>query len=176
MKIKTIFLTLSPLVAITAAPSAMAAGQTGAINFTGEVVDAACGLAPESVDQTVDFGQISKANLAAGNESTHQEFTLELVNCDTAGLTDGTVTASFVGAADSTDATELVANGSTGTSIYVSGMGGMVSFDGTPTQAANIQDGSNSLAFTSWVKASSNGTAVSEGAFTAVANFTLSYQ
>lgn len=35
----------------------------GVVNFKGTVIDAPCGIAPESADQSIDFGQISKAHL-----------------------------------------------------------------------------------------------------------------
>lgn len=54
----------------------------------------------------------------------------------------------------------------------------MVKFDGTKSSnATQLQDGDNTLKYTTWVKKSSaEATEVKEGDFTAVANFNLSYQ
>lgn len=57
----------------------------GQVNFKGTVIDAPCGIAPESADQTIDFSQISKAHLTNGGTSQHKNVDIKLVNCDLAG-------------------------------------------------------------------------------------------
>ncbi|MBI0852574.1 F7-2 fimbrial protein, partial [Escherichia coli] len=45
-------------VAIAFCSAANAADQgQGKVNFKGTVIDAPCGIAPESADQSIDFGQ-----------------------------------------------------------------------------------------------------------------------
>lgn len=68
--------------------NAASQGQ-GVVNFKGTVIDAPCGIAPESADQSVDFGQISKSHLAAGGISVQKNLDIKLVNCDVTGLTKG---------------------------------------------------------------------------------------
>ncbi|WP_432264038.1 fimbrial protein, partial [Escherichia coli] len=46
-------------VAIAFCSAANAADQgQGKVNFKGTVIDAPCGIAPESADQSIDFGQM----------------------------------------------------------------------------------------------------------------------
>lgn len=72
-------------------------------------------------------------------------------------------------------AEELATNGGTGTAIVVQAAGKNVSFDGTAGDAYPLKDGDNVLHYTALVKKANGGT-VSEGAFSAVATFNLSYQ
>ena len=69
-------------VAIAFCSVANAADQgQGKVNFKGTVIDAPCGIAPESADQSIDFGQISKAHLAADGISVKKDLDIKLVNC-----------------------------------------------------------------------------------------------
>ena len=70
---------------------------------------------------------------------------------------------------------ELDTSGGTGTAIVVQAAGKNVSFDGTAGDAYPLKDGDNVLHYTALVKKANGGT-VSEGAFSAVATFNLSYQ
>ncbi len=70
---------------------------------------------------------------------------------------------------------ELDTSGGTGTAIVVQAAGKNVSFDGTEGDANTLKDGDNVLHYTALVKKANGGT-VSEGAFSAVATFNLSYQ
>jgi major pilin subunit PapA len=48
----------------------MAAGAgSGEVDFKGVIVDAPCGIAPQSIDQTIDFGQLSLTHLNSGGIS-----------------------------------------------------------------------------------------------------------
>ncbi len=150
----------------------------GVINFKGTVIDAPCGIAQESADQTIDFGQISKAHLNNNGISVKKDLNIKLVNCD---LTEQkkTVSVTFSGTSVNGHTDELGTAGDTGTAVVVSASdGSMVKFDGTTSSnATQLQDGDNTLKYTTWVKKSSAaGTEVKEGDFTAVANFNLSYQ
>ncbi len=61
--------TLGVVFAFSLCSVANAADQgQGVVNFKGTVIDAPCGIAPESADQTIDFGQISKSHLTAGGD------------------------------------------------------------------------------------------------------------
>lgn len=151
----------------------------GQVNFKGTVIDAPCGIAPESADQTIDFGQISKAHLAAGNTSQHKNVDIKLVNCDLAGQKK-TVTITFSGSAVGADnLDELGTSGGTGTAIKMStAAGDFVKFDGsTAAGSYNLKNGDNTMRYSAWVqKSSAAGTTVAEGDFAAVANFNLIYK
>lgn len=177
MSFKTTFTTLTSAMALSlVAFGAQAAnGGEGVVNFSGSVINAACSIAPESADQSVDFGQISKSHLATGGISESRDIDIMLTNCDPANLVDKTVTVTFNGATLSTAPTELTTTGNTGTAIIISSpAGGDVVF-GQPGVPQIIGDGNNVLRYSSWVKTATGGT-VAEGDFTAVTNFTLAYQ
>ncbi|EFN7601525.1 type 1 fimbrial protein [Escherichia coli] len=152
----------------------------GVVNFKGTVIDAPCGIAPESADQTIDFGQISKSHLKNDGISVKKDLDIKLVNCDfTDPTAKKTVSVTFSGTPVNGHTDELGTAGDTGTAVVVSASdGSMVKFDGTTSSnATQLQDGDNTLKYTTWVKKSSAaGTEVKEGDFTAVANFNLSYQ
>ncbi|EOT8120613.1 fimbrial protein [Escherichia coli] len=162
---------------------AQANGQ-GVVNFKGTVIDTPCGIASESADQTIDFGQISKAHLEANGTSVKKDLDIKLVNCALAKPATGgntpapfkTVKVAFTGTTITGQNTELGTSGSTGTAIVVSGAGdAQVDFTGTAGAASNLQNGDNTLRYSAWVKKATGGT-LSEGAFTAIANFNLTYQ
>ncbi|HBU6133634.1 fimbrial protein [Enterobacter bugandensis] len=149
-----------------------AAGQgAGVVNFHGYVIDAPCSIAPESKDQTIEFGDITKSFLQNGGKS-EQKLTIKLINCDAATAAKG-VQVNFGGAVVGGTSTELLTAGTTNTAIKLNGYGEDVVF-GTPTKAVMVADGDTFLEYTaSLVKAS--GATVAEGEFTAVSNFTMTY-
>lgn len=160
------------------------ANGSGVVNFKGSVIDAPCGIASESADQTIDFGQISKAHLDADGVSVKKDLDIKLVNCTLAKPNVGgnaqapfkTVTVAFTGATISGQNSELGTSGDTGTAIVVSSADGkLVDFTGTASAASNLKDGDNTLRYSTWVKKATGGT-LKEGDFTAVANFNLTYQ
>ncbi|AUT30109.1 type 1 fimbrial protein (plasmid) [Escherichia marmotae] len=158
--------------------NACANGQgQGLVNFKGTVIDAPCGIAPESADQSIDFGQISKAHLEANGISVKKNLDIKLVNCDATELTStGSVKVSFVGTTINSQNKELGTTGDTGTAVVVSeASGNLVSFDGTASAATKLQEGDNILRYSAWVKKATSGT-LKEGDFTAVANFNLTYE
>lgn len=172
-------LKIAMLSALVMAFGAQAASQgQGVVNFKGTVIDAPCGIAPESADQSIDFGQISKAHLAADGVSTAQPLNIKLVNCVLADApAKNQVKVAFTGTTNGSNLDELGTTGSTGTAIVVSEQGSAtgVKFDGTPGSATTLGGDSQTLHYSTWVKKATGGT-VTEGDFTAVANFNLSYE
>lgn len=172
--------TLGIAIAFSLCAVAHAANQgQGVVNFKGTVIDAPCGIAPESADQTIDFGQISKSHLKNDGISVKKDLDIKLVNCDfTDPSAKKTVSVTFSGTPVNGHTDELGTAGDTGTAVVVSASNGsMVKFDGTTSSnATQLQDGDNTLKYTTWVKKSSAAGTVKEGDFTAVANFNLSYQ
>ncbi|HIA0410220.1 P fimbria major subunit PapA [Escherichia coli] len=158
----------------------------GRVTFNGTVVDAPCSISQKSADQSIDFGQLSKSFLQAGGVSKPMNLDIELVNCDITsfkgvggapGAKKGTVKLAFSGPRVSGHNEELDTSGGTGTAIVVQAAGKNVSFDGTEGDANTLKDGDNVLHYTAIVKKSSaNNAQVTEGAFSAVATFNLSYQ
>ncbi|EHK6939220.1 P fimbria major subunit PapA [Escherichia coli] len=167
---------------VNAAPT-IPQGQ-GKVTFNGTVVDAPCSISQKSADQSIDFGQLSKSFLLeAGGVSKPMDLDIELVNCDITafkggnGAQKGTVKLAFTGPIVNGHSDELDTNGGTGTAIVVQGAGKNVVFDGSEGDANTLKDGENVLHYTAVVKKSSAvDAAVTEGAFSAVANFNLTYQ
>jgi len=146
----------------------------GVVNFKGSVIDAPCGIAPESADQTIDFGQISKVQLQqAGGTSAKKSVDIKLVQCDTSTLTKG-VSVTFSGLVSGENTNELMTSGKTNTAIVMTGYGSDVTY-GTAHGPLKIGNGDQTLHFTAAVKAAA-GKTVSEGDFTATANFNMSYE
>jgi P pilus assembly protein, pilin FimA len=161
-----------------AAPASSNQGQ-GQVNFKGTVINAPCGIAPESADQTIDFGQISKTHLTNNGVSQHKNVDIKLVNCDLEGA-QKTVTITFSGSnlATGEASDELGTSGGTGTAIKMSTpTGEFVKFDGkTAAGKYNLKNGDNTMRYSAWVQKASGEETVTEGDFAAVANFNLAYE
>ncbi|MCL8379881.1 type 1 fimbrial protein [Escherichia coli] len=164
--------TLWIAIAFSLCAVAHAANQgQGVDHFNGPVIDAPCGIDPDSADQTIDFGQISKSHLDADGISVKKDLNIKLVNCEP----NKSVKVTFSGATIASAANELGTAGDTGTAVVISGQDGKLVSFGTEGSAQSLQEGENTLHYSSWVKKATVGT-VREGDFTAVANFNLSYQ
>ena len=161
--------------------SAFAAGGAGSgkVTFNGEIINAPCSVAPESVDQVVEMGQISTKELANGGESNSKPFSIKLLNCEISDAEDA-VKVTFSGAKDPVDSSLLVIGGgdAAGAGIKMTAPGGAPIVLGTPTSAFTLANGDNELPFSAVLKgyAKQDTNPLKAGAFTAVTNFTLSYE
>lgn len=171
--IKTVMAGAVAMALVSFGANAANQGQ-GVVNFKGTVIDAPCGIAPESVDQTIDFGQISKAHLNADGISMKKDLNIKLVNCDATELGQKGVQVTFTGTTVENTPTELGTAGDTGTAVVISGQDGNIVSFGTPGIHQEVTPGDNTLRYSTWVKKATGGT-VKEGDFTAVAHFSLSY-
>lgn len=159
---------------MSASALAADAGQ-GTVTFEGSIIEAACGIAPESVDQTVNLGQVASAQLANGGTSRPVPFQIELVDCDTSIGSTASVT--FTGGINPSLADSLAIQGTAaGAGVQITGVDGKVTkLDGSaPAGSIALQDSDNTLMFSAYLKG--DGTTVVPGAFTALANFTMAYQ
>ncbi|QSR46278.1 fimbrial protein [Aeromonas veronii] len=152
---------------------------SGKVTFNGEIINAPCSVAPESVDQVVEMGQISTKELANGGESNSKPFSIKLLNCEISDAEDA-VKVTFSGAKDPVDSSLLVIGGgqASGAGIKMTAPGGAPIVLGTPTSAFTLVNGDNELPFSAVLKgyASQDTNPLTAGAFTAVTNFTLSYE
>ncbi|GDE70520.1 fimbrial-like adhesin protein [Escherichia coli] len=159
---------------VNAAPASDNHGQ-GQVNFKGTIINAPCGIAPESADQSIDFGQISKTHLNNNGQSVQKPVDIKLVNCD---LSEGskTVEVQFTGTiADGEEATDLGLSKTNAIIRMAAQDGTLVAFDGSnKTNATNLVNGDNTLHYQAWVQKGTKD--VEEGEFSAVAQFNLSYQ
>lgn len=160
--------------------TANATQGSGLVHFKGTVINAPCGIDPDSVEQTVDFGQISQSYLNGGNKTRPVDFDIKLVNCEPAALTNG-VKVNFSGGTYA-DKTQLATSGqATNSAIKISSQsnGSIVEFGkDIYTDSQELIDGNNTLKFSAWVEqALINGAAatVDVGTFGATANFNLAY-
>ncbi|MFT2321197.1 fimbrial protein [Escherichia coli] len=159
---------------LTLSFGANAAGGEGVVHFKGTVINAPCGIAPESADQTIDFGQISKVHLNSGGRSIQKPVDIKLVNCDFSGVNPTkTVAVHFTGKT-ANNATDLGVS-QTNAIIHLAAQDGtLVTFDGTSkSNETKLMDGSNTLHYQAWVEKGK--TDVVEGEFSAEANFSLAY-
>lgn len=175
MLTKKVFVGSLTALALALSANVNAAQGSGNVYFKGTVINAPCGIAPESADQTIDFGQISKNHLDNDGISIQKDLDIKLVNCDFTGSAKKMVNVTFSGNTVSGAPNELLTAGPTKTSIVINGYNKDVEF-GTPTDDINLLDGSNTLHFTSWVKKANGAAEVEEGDFSAVASFNLTYQ
>lgn len=174
---------LATLISGAMSASALAANAgSGTVTFSGSIVEAACSIAPESVDQTVELGSVAASQLATNGRSASKPFQIQLENCDmdfeVNGTKISTVTAAFTGgvsAGDTTNTQLAIVGSAGGAAVVITGADGTpVKLDGSEATApVAIQDGNSTLQYAAYLQG--NGTVVA-GDFTALANYTLSYQ
>ena len=155
---------------------AQAAGAgAGTVTFEGAIIEAACSIKPESVDQTVKLGQVARSVLADGGAASPEPFYIDLVGCDTSTLK--TVTTKFTGAESIAvpGALGIVGTASGAGIMMRDGTGAQIVL-GTPTKPQMLDDGNTKLSFGAYLQGSTATDAVKPGEFTAVTNFSLAYQ
>jgi P pilus assembly protein, pilin FimA len=150
----------------------------GVVEFTGSIIDAPCSVDPDSSKVEVKFGQVSKSVLADGGKSASQDFTIDLVNCDFGSpATNNKVTATFNGVSATTDNTLLnIAGTASGAGVGIQTYQGEQITLGTPSSAFALSgNGDHQLKFAAFLQGLNSGS-VTEGDFSATANFELAYQ
>ncbi|HDX4051643.1 TPA: type 1 fimbrial protein [Enterobacter soli] len=160
--------------AATTAPIDQGSGQ---IQFSGKIIDAPCSInTGDENNQTVDLGEVSKTALENGQTSTPKTFTIKLEQCDVSTSSLTSVSAKFTGAKDVNDPTMLGMTGDAkGAGIVLTDGAGAPINLGTESSPQTIQDGSNNMTFSAYLK-SDGASAVVPGTFTSTADFTLAYK
>lgn len=149
----------------------------GKITFTGSIIDAPCSISADSIDQTVDLGQVSDVALKANSNtgtSVPRNFEIKLENCDITTLK--TVTTTFAGVDGATDGSLAITGTAQGASIVLSNRSGDDIKLGEATEPHTLLEGDNTLLFSAYLKGDGADATVTPGDFTAVADFTLAYQ
>ncbi|TBL58049.1 fimbrial protein [Hafnia paralvei] len=149
---------------------------TGEIQFQGELVNAACGLAPSSSPVVVDFGQIPTSALASGQEAGAVIKDIELQYCDTTVAQTVTVTYTPTALNANDPALAAIVGSASGAGI---GMKDSASQDITWGQASSqvqLVNGTNKIPFSAYLKADNASGAVTPGAFQSTVNFQIDYQ
>ncbi|MDV7021138.1 fimbrial protein [Atlantibacter subterranea] len=165
----------SAFAAVLALSSASAFAIDGTVNFTGEILDAACTVdIGTNNTMSVDLGKVVKTTFAAtGDTASTTKFTIKLKDCP-AAVTSAKV--KFEGTPDATDSTLL---GVTGTATGVAIQ--LMTADKTALGLHQVNNYSypltatvvNNLDFYAAYK--STAATVSAGTANAVSNFTVNY-
>ncbi len=157
----------------------------GKVTFNGSIIDAACSIAPESIDQTVELGQISKVALKDSGTSTPRHFEIKLENCEFEGKdAKNKVELTFTGmAANGSNGLLGITGSAKGAGVAIVDASGTQVKLGVPTKAQELQNGNNSLAFSAYLQGegttgsgeSAVDAEIVPGDFQAVTDFTLAY-
>ncbi|MDX5627900.1 MULTISPECIES: fimbrial protein [unclassified Brenneria] len=171
------------LVTIVAATCAMASGaqaldsHNGTVTFKGNIVNTPCSVSQDDLQQSVEFGDISKIVLESGGTSEVKSFDITLKDCSIE--TSNTANVTFAGGTVTGNDKMLALNGSAaGAGIIVKYSGEAIAFDGTTPAVSdyNLANGDNVFTFSSYVEKIANATEVKTGSFESSANFVISYQ
>lgn len=179
-KLIKVFAVSSTLISGYAAAAPVDQGH-GKVTFHGSIINAPCSITPDSIDQTVEMGQISNKALQGGGKSTPRSFGIKLENCDVSALASKTVTATFTGMQSTSNADHLAITGTaSGASIALTTEGGQDIKLGQPTSAIQLQNNEATLNFAAYLQGDAGTTekpaVIVPGEFSSVANFTLAYQ
>lgn len=167
-------------------PSAMATAATGKIKFEGVIHEETCSLAASSTDITVPMGSWATHYFSQTQRQSHPtEFRIELIGCDTTGLTESLAEFAFAGPNDGTpDFLRLNNKGAAGTAGGVavglstasdlSNTAARVKFDNSVVEL-EIQDGDNALILHAFYELLAGVNAATAGEANANATFVVSY-
>ncbi len=156
MKVKSlVFVVVSALsLSSVAAFAATTTVNGGTVHFKGELVNAACAVDAESVEQTVRLGQFRTAKLAqAGDTSGSVGFNIQLNDCDTTVATSAKIGFTGVSANAANPTVLSVASSAAGAATNVGiqildSKSTPLGLDGaTFSNAITLKDGSNTLPF-----------------------------
>lgn len=157
--------------------SAASANFGGRINFEGDVVNGTCAVDANSVNQTIQLGQVrSSAFTAVGQVAGAVPFSIQLNDCDTTNANNAMV--GFIGNAAASDPNALTVSGgagaATGIGIYISDRSSTVlTPDGTASTPVMLQNGKNVLPFhAQYVSVAAN---VTPGTANATTTFHMTY-
>ncbi|WP_436858126.1 fimbrial protein [Citrobacter tructae] len=167
-------------VAFTAAlgsMSVLADTTNGQIEFQGELVNTACGLAPGSSPVTVDFGQVPVSALANGARAGNVHQNIELQHCDTTVATSAVVAynPTSINPADATLAA-FTSGTASGAGIGLRDSASQDVVWGQGTTAVQLVNGTNTIPFVAYLKADNAANTVMAGAFQSTVNFEITYQ
>lgn len=180
MKLNKIVLGLSLVLGAASFANAadIGAAGSGTVTFTGSIIDAPCSIDPETIDQTVNLGQISNVALLENDgkgTSTPKDFEIRLEKCNI-GATAKTVAVTFTGAEGGTTGMLGMTGTAKGASIAITDGAGKVLPLGTAVSPQALQNGNNTLRFSAYMQGDGASANITPGDFKSVANFTLAYQ
>ncbi|HAI7261898.1 TPA: type 1 fimbrial major subunit FimA [Escherichia coli] len=155
MKLKHVGIIVVSVLAMSSAAVSAAEGDEsvtttvngGVIHFKGEVVNAACAIDSESMNQTVELGQVRSSRLAkAGDLSSAVGFNIKLNDCDTNVSSNAAV--AFLGTTVTSNDDTLALQSSAAGSAQNVGIQILDRLDGATFSAkTDLIDGTNILPF-----------------------------
>lgn len=151
----------------------------GQILLTGELVNSACGLAPNSSPVQVEFGQITTASLKDNKRAGNVRKDIELQGCDTTVAKTATVTytPNTVDPANAKLAA-FTSGTASGAGVGLKDNGNKDVVWGTASAKVNLVNGVTKIPFVAFVQAdsASASSVVVPGAFQSAINFQIDYQ
>lgn len=127
----------------------------GTVNFVGQVVDAACSVSADSVDQTVTLGQVRASKLTEAGMVANQkeDFTIKLEDCDTQTSQNAAVI--FNGQQDANQPGSLAntagAGSATNVALQLYGPDGQALNIGESSSTVTLNDGENVIPVLAWI-------------------------
>lgn len=169
---------MASVLAFGLSSSAFAADQGhGKVTFTGSIIDAPCSIKSQSIDQTVELGQISNSSLLNAGKSQPRNFAIDLENCVFTGpAATNKVSVTFTGMESAANNGLLGITGTAGgASVAITDGTGQVIKLGQATKVQELQNGGNTLSFSAYLQGDGAAAPITEGSFQTVADFTLAY-
>lgn len=178
-------LAIASLLAASVLPLSSMAENTGTITFKGAVVNSPCNIEQSSLQQTVEFGQLSRKALESG-QAAEANFDIKFVGCDFNNFyTDSngdpvavkTMNMVFTGQnyADATNTLLATSTGNTN-NLGIAIDGFKFGEEKDVLNSIINKVGDNTLTFKALAKAVKANEKVSEGEFSAISNFRITYQ
>ena len=158
--------------------------NSGELHFSGQVVNAPCNIESESTKQEVPFGQLSRASLEAGN-AAEKDIAIKLKECnfdefskDTEGKWVAVKDIKITFGGKNYVGTDKEFLGTTGTASNIGIQIKDFKFDEAKSVMNQIRNkqGENVLEFTALAKRVDGTTPVTEGEFSSIADFKITYE
>ncbi|MGO2303288.1 MAG: fimbrial protein [Providencia sp.] len=164
--------------------SIFASGNGGELHFSGQVVNAPCNIESESIKQEVSFGQLSRAFLEAGN-AAEKDIAIKIKDCNFDEFSKDAadkwvavkdIKITFGGKNYVGTSKEFL--GATGSAKNIGFQIKDFKFDVAKSVMNQIRNkqGENVLEFTALAKRVDGKTPVTEGEFSSIADFKITYE
>jgi len=172
-KVHGVFFCLFSLVAFSAQAGSAVQGW-GRVNMQGSIIDAACAIAVESREQTIDMGVTPLAEIQRDGRGASKPFSIKLVNCvlERPGKEDWRqFQVTFDG--DGEGEAFGVSGDASGVALQITDEHGNVALPGRPLPLRDISPGAMQLDYT--LKLVANRHALKSGDYTSSIRFKLDY-
>ncbi len=182
MKMNKLFLATAMAFSFVSFAHAADDQGSGKVNFIGSIVDAPCSISGDSDGQTVNLGPVSNTALKDGGESEAVTFNIQLEQCDfTAGKNKVKTTFTGVVSSHAVDKELLAISGdAAGAGIVIKTFDHEELSLGKASRSVELVGENPTLVYQASLRGGVDedgaSVTITPGAFTAVANFELSYE